>query len=116
MSPKSRATEKPLKLTLSTFVVGAKNQLAFNAAQAVISQPKSPFNPLFLHGGYGVGKTHLLQGICNEIHQNRGNCNWIYLSAEDFANHYVVALKTRKLDAFRNRFRYPFVYCFNFTP
>lgn len=95
----------PLKLTLSSFVVGAKNQLAYNAAKTVISQPQSPFNPLFMHGGYGVGKTHLLQGICNETHLARPSCRWIYLSAEDFANQYVVALKTRKLDAFRNRFR-----------
>jgi chromosomal replication initiator protein len=95
----------PLKLTFDTFVVGSKNQLAFNAAQAVISQEKSPFNPLFVHGGYGVGKTHLLQGICNEIFQQTPGCRWMYLSAEDFANQYVMALKTHKLDVFRNRFR-----------
>ena len=95
----------PLKLTFETFVVGSKNQLAYNAAQAVISLEKSPFNPLFVHGGYGVGKTHLLQGICNEIFQNTPGCRWMYLSAEEFANQYVMALKTHKLDVFRNRFR-----------
>lgn len=95
----------PLKLTFDTFVVGSKNQLAYNAAQAVISQEKSPFNPLFVHGGYGVGKTHLLQGICNEIFQQTPGCRWMYLSAEEFANQYVMALKTHKLDVFRNRFR-----------
>lgn len=95
----------PLKLTFDTFVVGSKNQLAFNAAQTVISQEQSPFNPLFVHGGYGVGKTHLLQGICNEIFQQTPGCRWMYLSAEDFANQYVIALKTHKLDVFRNRFR-----------
>ena len=87
------------------FVVGGKNQLAYNAAQAVISQDQSLFNPLFVHGGYGVGKTHLLQGICNEIFQQTPGCRWMYLSAEDFANQYVMALKTHKLDMFRNRFR-----------
>ena len=95
----------PLKLTFDTFVVGSKNQLAYNAAQAVVSLEKSPFNPLFVHGGYGVGKTHLLQGICNEIFQQMSNCRWMYLSAEEFANQYVMALKTHKLDVFRNRFR-----------
>ncbi len=95
----------PLKLTLDSLVVGPKNQLAYNAAQAVISQDHSPFNPLFIHGGYGVGKTHLLQGICNEIFQNTPDCRWMYLSAEDFANQYVIALKTQKLDRFRNRLR-----------
>ena len=104
-SQKSSALGQPLKLTLDSFVVGTKNQLAYNAAQTVVSQPQSPFNPLFMHGGYGVGKTHLLQGICNEMHKTNSGCRWTYLSAEDFANQYVVALKTRKLDAFRNRFR-----------
>ena len=99
------ALGQPLKLTLDSFVVGAKNQLAHNAALSVINQPQSPFNPLFMHGGYGVGKTHLLQGICNAMQESQPTCRWIYLSAEDFANQYVVALKTRKLDAFRNRFR-----------
>jgi chromosomal replication initiator protein len=103
--PKLSPGENPLKLTLETFVVGVKNQLAYNAAQAIIQEEKSPFNPLFLHGGYGVGKTHLLQGVCNAVHARRAGCRWMYLSAEDFANQYVVALKTRKLDAFRSRFR-----------
>lgn len=100
----SRRTE-PLKMSLDTFVVGAKNELAYNAAKTVVEQEKSPFNPLFYHGGYGVGKTHLLQGICTEIARRRPHAKWLYLSAEDFANQYVLALKTRKLDAFRNRFR-----------
>ncbi|MHC5159823.1 MAG: DnaA ATPase domain-containing protein, partial [Planctomycetota bacterium] len=102
---KRAAGEKPLKLTLDTFVVGPKNQLAFNAAQTLAREEKSPFNPLFLHGGYGVGKTHLLQGVCNAIYANKPDCRWSYLSAEDFANQYVVALKTRKLETFRQRLR-----------
>jgi len=97
--------EHPLKLTLDTFVVGQKNQLAYNAAKSLVSEEKSPFNPLFVHGGYGVGKTHLLQGVCNAVHFNKPGSKWMYLSAEDFANQYVVALKTRKLDAFRLRLR-----------
>lgn len=95
----------PLKLTLETFVVGEKNQLAYNAAKTVIKDEKSPFNPLFYHGGYGIGKTHLLQGICNEFARIRPTAKWMYVSAEDFANQYVLALKTRKLDVFRDRFR-----------
>lgn len=105
-SPSARAEfTPPLKLTLDTFIVGAKNQLAFNAAQTVIAEDQSPFNPLFYHGGYGVGKTHLLQGICNTFAKMRTHRRWLYVSAEDFANQYVLALKTRKLDVFRNRLR-----------
>jgi chromosomal replication initiator protein len=94
-----------LKLTFDTFVVGQSNELAFNAAKAVVNDKQSPFNPLFIHGGYGLGKTHLLQGICDELRKTRPAANWLYMSAEDFVNHFVLALKTRKLDAFRSRMR-----------
>lgn len=94
-----------LKFTLDTFVVGAPNELAYNAAKAVINEQQSPFNPLFVHGGYGVGKTHLLQGICNAMLEKRPVTNWLYLSAEEFANQFVLALKTKKLETFRGRMR-----------
>ncbi|MHC4360534.1 MAG: DnaA ATPase domain-containing protein [Planctomycetota bacterium] len=101
VTPKKRR----LKLTLDTFVVGSSNELAYNAAKAVAEEKLSPFNPLFVHGGYGVGKTHLLQGICNAVCKSRPETNWLYLSAEDFANQFILALKTRKLEAFRRRIR-----------
>ncbi len=94
-----------LKLSLDTFVVGSSNELAYNAAKVVVSEQHSPFNPLFIHGGYGVGKTHLLQGICNAVCKKRPQTNWLYLSAEDFVNQFVLALKTKKLEAFRRRMR-----------
>jgi len=94
-----------LKLTLDTFVVGASNELAHSAARAVVREQQSPFNPLFIHGGYGVGKTHLLQGICNGVAETRPRTKRLYLSAEDFANQFVLALKTKKLEAFRRRMR-----------
>ena len=99
------AQKKRLKLSLDTFVVGRSNQLAHNAATTVINQAQSPFNPLFVHGGYGVGKTHLLQGICNAVSDKRPEVKWAYMSAEDFANQFVLALKTKKLEAFRQRLR-----------
>jgi chromosomal replication initiator protein len=98
-------TSKRLKLSLDTFVVGSSNELAYNAAKAVVNEQQSPFNPLFIHGGYGVGKTHLLQGICNAVCEKRPQTNWLYLSAEDFVNQFVLALKTKKLEAFRRRMR-----------
>jgi chromosomal replication initiator protein len=94
-----------LRLTLETFVVGPSNELAYNAAKAVIREQQSPFNPLFIHGGYGVGKTHLLQGICNGVARIRPGTQWLYLSAEDFANQFVLALKSKKLEVFRRRMR-----------
>jgi len=97
--------ERPLKLTLDSFVVGPSNQLAYNAAMCLVSEEVSPFNPLFIHGGYGLGKTHLMQGICNMMSRTRPTANWLYVSAEDFTNQFVLALKTRKLEAFRRRYR-----------
>jgi chromosomal replication initiator protein len=97
--------KKKLKLSLETFIVGSSNELAYNAAKVVVNEHQSPFNPLFIHGGYGVGKTHLLQGICNAVCEKRPQTNWLYLSAEDFVNQFVLALKTKKLEAFRRRMR-----------
>jgi chromosomal replication initiator protein len=96
---------KKLKLSLDTFVVGASNELAYNAARLIIKEQESPFNPLFVHGGYGIGKTHLLQGICHGVSKFRPQTNWLYMSAEDFVNQFVLALKTKKLEAFRRRMR-----------
>ncbi len=101
---KSSPTKK-LHFSLDSFVVGTSNQLAYNAAKAVVEEKHCPFNPLFIHGGYGVGKTHLLQGICNAVCSKRPQTNWLYLSAEDFVNQFVLALKTKKLEAFRRRMR-----------
>jgi len=106
--PRSTATKPPakkLKLSLDKFVVGSSNELAYNAAKAVVNEQKSPFNPLFIHGGYGVGKTHLLQGICNAVAKQRPQTNWLYLSAEDFANQFILALKIKKLEQFRRKMR-----------
>ncbi|MBN2269405.1 MAG: chromosomal replication initiator protein DnaA [Sedimentisphaerales bacterium] len=100
-----KASGKRLKLSMDTFVVGSSNELAYNAARVIVEEEKSPFNPLFVHGGYGVGKTHLLQGICNAISVKRPQTNWLYLSAEEFANQFILALKLKKLDSFRNRLR-----------
>jgi len=97
--------KRKLKFSLNTFVVGPSNELAYSAAKTVVKEQKSPFNPLFIHGGYGLGKTHLLQGICNQVGKIRPETNWLYLSAEDFANQFVLALKTKKLEAFRSRTR-----------
>jgi chromosomal replication initiator protein len=97
--------QKKLKFHLDTFVVGSSNELAYNAAKVIVNEQQTTFNPLFVHGGHGVGKTHLLQGICNAVCETRPQTHWHYLSAEDFANQFVLALKTRKLEAFRRRMR-----------
>ncbi|MHC4637459.1 MAG: chromosomal replication initiator protein DnaA [Planctomycetota bacterium] len=102
---KNATPDLRLKLSLDNFVVGRSNQLAYNAANTIVNEERSPFNPLFIHGGYGIGKTHLLQGICNEVSIRKPKVKWAYMSAEDFVNQFVLALKTKKLEAFRCRIR-----------
>ncbi|MBN1766668.1 MAG: chromosomal replication initiator protein DnaA [Sedimentisphaerales bacterium] len=95
-----------LRSTLSTFVVGPSNQLAYNSARTVVAEPRTHFNPLFIHGGCGLGKTHLLQGICNAVCEVRPQTQFLYVSGEEFTNQFILALKTGKLDVFRHRFRH----------
>ncbi len=94
-----------LRLRLDSFVVGPSNQLAYNAARTVVAEPRSHYNPLFIHGGCGLGKTHLLQGICNAVGLTRPHTQMAYVSGEEFTNQFVLALKVGKLDAFRHRYR-----------
>jgi len=86
------------------FVVGPSNELAWTAAQAVGAHP-GRCNPLFLHGGVGLGKTHLLEGIYRALRRNFPACQLMLLTAEEFANHFTKAMRERSLPSFRHRFR-----------
>lgn len=99
------AAPKPLKGRFDSFVVGPSNHLAFSAARGVVENPAARYNPLFIHGGCGLGKTHLLQAICNELRENKPALQWQYVSGEEFTNQYIFALKAGRIDAFRQRYR-----------
>ncbi|MBU0639488.1 MAG: chromosomal replication initiator protein DnaA [Planctomycetes bacterium] len=99
----ARATR--LRGNLDTFVVGACNRLAFSAVAQVVRSPAQAFKPLVLHGGCGLGKTHLLQGICNGVNRSHPTLAWRYISGEEFTNEFISAVKTRRVDGFRARFR-----------
>lgn len=99
------AAGKPLKGRFADFVVGPSNQLAFSAARSVAETPAARYNPLFVHGGCGLGKTHLLQAICNELQERNPSCRWQYVSGEEFTNQYIYAIQTGHVDAFRQRYR-----------
>ncbi|OHB77394.1 MAG: hypothetical protein A2Z34_11675 [Planctomycetes bacterium RBG_16_59_8] len=86
-------------------VVGPSNRLAHAAAKQVSERPGEVYNPLFLHGASGLGKTHLLQAICHELLRRHPHLNVVYISAESFVNEYISALQNRTIDAFRNRSR-----------
>jgi chromosomal replication initiator protein len=91
--------------TFQTFVVGASNEVAFRAAQAVSAEPGTRFNPMFLHGGVGLGKTHLINAIGHQILARRGRARIAVMSAESFMNTLITSLRQDQMNAFRERFR-----------
>jgi chromosomal replication initiator protein len=93
------------KYTFETFVCGASNQFAHAAAQAVANNPASSYNPLFIYGGVGLGKTHLLIAIGNHILQKNKKARVSYYTSEKFMNELINCLRYNKMEQFRNKFR-----------
>ncbi len=89
--------------TFSSFVVGESNKLAYNVSEAVSKQPGSLYNPLFIYGGVGLGKTHLMQAIGNVV-LNEGK-SVIYNTFEQFMNRYTAHLRSKTMDRFRDYYR-----------
>ena len=92
-------------LRLESFLVGRSNRVAHSAAQSISESPASVYNPLFVHGAHGLGKTHLLQGIAHLLRERSPAVNAICISCEEFTNAYVSAVQNKNLDAFRSHFR-----------
>ena len=93
------------KYTFDTFVVGKFNQLAYAAAEAVIKNPGLMYNPLFVYGDTGHGKTHLLQAIGNKLKKDIDGFKVYYVSSEQFAIDYVNAIKSGKANSFKDKYR-----------
>ncbi|MHC4923383.1 MAG: chromosomal replication initiator protein DnaA [Planctomycetota bacterium] len=91
--------------TFEQFVVGPTNGLAHAAALAVAEKPALSYNPLFLHGSVGLGKTHLLQATCRSVLERRPDLKILYLSCETFANQFIQAVQSGDLKNFRYRYR-----------
>lgn len=99
------AARPRLRHDLESFVVGPSSQLAYNAAGYVAEFPGVQYNPLFIHGSCGLGKTHLLQGICKRFIEHHPTKRWMYLTGEEFTNEFLTALRNNKLDTFRRKVR-----------
>ncbi|MBW3621937.1 MAG: chromosomal replication initiator protein DnaA [Armatimonadetes bacterium] len=87
------------------FVIGSSNRLAYAGAMAVAESPGGDYNPLFLYGGVGLGKTHLMQAIGHELRRTHPGKKVLYLSGESFTVQYVTALQQRRMEEFRRRTR-----------
>lgn len=93
------------KYTLENFVVGPTNNLAFAASQAVAQNPGTSYNPLFIYGGTGVGKTHLMIGVGNALLKKNSRLKIIYCSSEKFMNDYVGAIQEHRMGQLRAKYR-----------
>jgi chromosomal replication initiator protein len=94
-----------VRYTFDTFIVGKGNELAHAAAQAVASRPGEAYNPLFVYGGVGLGKTHLLQAIGHAMLGTNRETKILYVSSEKFTNEFVSAIKSGRAKDFKDRYR-----------
>ena len=93
------------RFTFDNYVVGDENKFCYAAAKAVASAPGKVYNPLFIYGNTGLGKTHLMQAVAQQVCQNKKRAKVEYLSSEEFFNKYIEALESKKLPSFRRHFR-----------
>ncbi len=103
----AQKTDSPyLAYTFDRFVVGSTNKFAFTAAEKVADEPGGAYNPLFIYGQSGLGKTHLLHAIANRVHEHHPEYRIMYIKSEDFVNELITSLR-RGLDMqeFRNKYR-----------
>ena len=89
----------------NSFIVGSFNELAYAAAQAIIDNPGTKYNPFFIYGGTGLGKTHLIQGVGNRIKENYPNKKVHYMTLEKFATDFINSLQNNKANSFKEKYR-----------
>lgn len=93
------------RYTFNRFVVGSNNHFAYSSALAVAEKPGKIYNPLFIYGGFGLGKTHIMQAIGNQLTQINPRSKILYISTEDFTNEMITAIQTNSTIKFRKKFR-----------
>lgn len=93
------------KYTFENFIIGSNNRFAHAAAVAVSENPGKEYNPLFIYGGVGLGKTHLMQAIGNYMYKSNPNTRIIYCTGEVFANEVISAIMNSQNESFRKKFR-----------
>ena len=104
-SEPTRPTNLNARYTFATYVVGSASRLAHAASQSVSERPGGAYNPLFLYGGTGLGKTHLLHAIGNAVMERSPKRRVLYITGEAFTNEFILGIQQGAADAFRSRFR-----------
>ena len=92
--------------SFDNFISGPNNQLAYAASVAVANQPGNAYNPLFIHGGVGLGKTHLLQAICQRMMEQQPGLEILYVSCDAFMNQFIACVQSGQMNEFRHRYRH----------
>jgi chromosomal replication initiator protein len=103
--PKPAYTDLNPKYTFDSFVIGSSNRFAHAAALAVAESPAQAYNPLFIYGGTGLGKTHLLQAISQYIAEHSGGLTVHYVTSETFMNNFINSLRDKRIEGFKQRYR-----------
>ena len=102
--PKSSKFNKDYRF--DSFVVGKSNELAYAAAEAICEEPGGDYNPMFIYGESGLGKTHLMHAIANRIQQTKPELQVLYVTSESFTNDFISLVRQKRMRDFRDRFRY----------
>lgn len=95
------------RLTFESYVVGGSNNFAYAAAQGAAKSPGTRYNPLFIYGGVGLGKTHLMQAVGHAIYKDHPDWNIMYISAETFGSDLIASLQNKRTPAFKKKYRAP---------
>ena len=93
------------EFTFKNFVISSSNELAANAAMAISKAPGKAYNPFLIYGGVGLGKTHLMQAIGNDIYRRTPEKKVVYVTAENFTNEFIAAIRQSRASAFKNKYR-----------
>jgi chromosomal replication initiator protein len=105
---KRQGAPPPRKLRgrFEDLVSGPTNELAYSVVRRIADRSQSAYSPVFIHGGSGLGKTHLLHALANELSEKHPECRWAYVDGDEFTNEFVLAIRSGRIEQFRQRYRH----------
>ncbi|GMU23150.1 MAG: hypothetical protein AMXMBFR13_32330 [Phycisphaerae bacterium] len=97
---------RKLRGRFDELVIGPANELALSVIRRIAERAPDAYSPVFVHGGSGLGKTHLLHALANELAEKQPDCRWAYVTGDEFTNEFVLAIRSNQVEAFRQRYRH----------